>query len=188
MSDGFYRVDLTTIDRKGRSHSLHSFIYDTGQWIVYYPASSRQYRREAQARQAGSRRRHPSIAKAILDGAELPAEILKLVETPEFWEPRRPLGDLFEGDPLGPQPVPLADGVAPHGTTLAVILDAVRANRPGPKVAIDLDRLRAVLSQQGGHITALRELPDDVREQATPALFAGVVRQLCKDLEPDQRN
>lgn len=185
MSDGFYRVDLTTIDRKGRSHSLHSFIYDDGEWIVYYPLTSRQYRREIQA---GSRRRHPSIAKAVLDGAEIPAEQRNLVETPEFWEPRRPLGDLFEGDPLGPQPVPLADGVAPHGTTLAVILDAVRANRPGPKVAIDLDRLRAVLSKQGGDITAFRELPDDVREQGTSALFTVVVGQLCENLEPDQRN
>jgi hypothetical protein len=182
MSDEFYRVDITTIDRKGRSHSLHSFIYDTGQWVVYYPVSSRQYRREAQATKAMSRIRHPSRANAILDGAEVPAEILKQVDTPEFWEPRRPLGDLFEGDPLGPTPVPLADGVAPHGTTLAVILDAVRANRPGPKVDIDLDRLRAVLSKQGGHITALRELPDDVREQATPALFSVVVRQLCENL------
>jgi hypothetical protein len=183
MSDGFYRVDITTIDRKGRSHSLHSFIYDTGQWVVYYPVSSRQYRRETQA---GSRARHPS--RQPTPGAEPLAEQRKQVDTPEWWEPRRPLGDLFEGDPLGPTPVPLADGVAPHGTTLAVILDAVRAHRPGPKVDIDLDRVRAVLSKQGGRITALRELPDDVREQATPALFAGVVRQLCKDLDPDQQN
>ncbi len=79
---------------------------------------------------------------------------------------------------LSAERVDLGDGVTPQGLTLKVVLEALRSDN---RHKLDLDDLKAVLSQLGSRITALPELSDEQRQHAVPALF-NLILQRCTSI------
>lgn len=74
-----------------------------------------------------------------------------------------------------PARVSLAPGVNPRADTLSVILDALATSG---RSEVDLDDLKAVLSEQGSRITALLNLTDDAqREIARDALYRRITER-----------
>jgi hypothetical protein len=97
---------------------------------------------------------------------------------PSPWPPppRRRLGTALY-DQLGDGTIHLADGVDLSAATLTVILNALRSD---DRHEIDVDDLKTVLSQLGSLISQLRELDDEQRRLAEPALFAEILRRCAK--------
>lgn len=70
--------------------------------------------------------------------------------------------------------VDLGEGVTPEGSTLVVILDALRS---AGRNAVDRDDVKLVLSQLGSRVAQLGTLTEEQRRHAEPALHAEILRR-----------
>lgn len=170
-------VTVSVESRHGRT-KLHTFASahgDRRRWYVATPASQRQYgtapSRLLSPRQIADRDARRELrrqARAEGTGWQPPLPIT----------PPNTLG-LDYGNYLSDRPVNLGEGVTPHGNTLAVVLDALRAHG---RAEVDLGDLKVVLSQLGARITQLDALTDVEQRIAAEELVSDQIVARCTKL------
>lgn len=162
--DLYHVVTVTTHTRRGltKLHTFEFFPFDDqpgfNYWAIGTPASARQEKLRVKH---DSRAIHPAYRHLDLQ----PMNLEKL---------GRGIGGHTREEWLDERRITLGRGVTPQGTTLAVVLEALRS---AGRREIDLADLKVILSQLGSHITGLNALPDDQRAAAAPALYAAILNR-----------
>jgi hypothetical protein len=154
-------VTVTANTNRGRTnlHTFGSWDDTPGEWFLMDRPSERQTGEL-------SRALHPS--RRAVDAEEPLARDRPL---------RVPAGDTRFGDMLAEGArVDLAPGVSPHGSTLAVVLEALRQDQ---RTRVDVADVKVVLSQLGSHITKLDSLTDEQTRHAAEAALYAEIRNRC---------
>lgn len=177
---------VVTARARGFDNKLHAFIRLTNtdgefHWRLFTPQTAKQ-------RAAYEQQRHiidEQLRKQVdgEGGADLNNTDRYAWHREESERIHRALspssGDVGNNDVLGTARVDLGDGVTPHGSTLAVVLEALHAHHQSN---VDRDDLKVVLSQLGSRITNFTTLPEQQRELARAALYSQIVAR-CSTLE-----